>query len=1221
MVQANLGRGYAATKECVAAAEAAGVSILMLQEPYVGNTGRLTLGHRVIQYLGTAGTKPVKSAIVVLDPTIRTTVDQDLITENMVCMVASRGTIDLGLVSLYWEGTEPIEGYLRRLQSCLPRLGTDKHVVAGDINAHSPWWGSDAEDPRGEAFSDFLAMHDLYVLNTGSLPTFSVYRGGLHHKSFVDVTACSSTILHRMENWRVDEEFVTLSDHRAIRFTIRMDGRRRARDEATTTRRFNTRKADWTLFKEVLTTGMRGYQQAREHIGGDLPEQDVDRVVEEVTAAITEACNVAMPKTKPFGRRETCPWWTDELTEKKKEVNRQRNRIRHAHPDRRLMVMARYKETKEDYKTSIQSAITSSWKQLCTKQEKESIWQTMYRVLRRCSRPRPDTMIRGPQGTALDAQGSAEHLAKVFYPEDDGRDDTQEQSRIRTEAVDIITEARERAAREPVALFTKDEVLQVIEAISPKKAPGDDGLTADICGEAFSCCTTAILGLYNQCLRTGYFPVRWKNATTICIPKPGKEDYTAAKSYRPIGLLPVLGKVLEKMMTRRISWEIRRGTGLNKRQYGFTPHTGTEDALYDAVHLIRQRVRKGEIVTVASLDIEGAFDGAWWPAILGQLRAKGISSHLLALVSSYLSNRQVSLRFSGATANRPNTKGCIQGSTCGPLLWNILLDPIFDLDLGSNVHIQAFADDILVVAWGSTGGAVETRMNHALDRVFTWGVGNKLRFAAHKTQAMVVTRKLRYVVPSLEMGGTPIDLGKSIKVLGLVIDCNLNFGQHLDQTIKKASGLYRMVATAARAQWGLNSDIVRLIYLAVVEPTILYGASVWGDAVLKKTYRRRLDRIQRYFAIAIAKSHRTVSLNSSTLLSRILPLDLRVQEQKGLYEIKRGRPIEEIPDAVLEERIHPLDHPHPSHRVGLKFKCASSLEDLEETQRWPAAYTDGSKIEGKVGMAVSVWVNGAEVRHSAFRLSDYCSVYQAELAAILRATEMLVKEANSSILSDSRSSLECLSQPDPENPIAAEIQNRVREARKAGREMHLYWVKAHVGIPGNERADELAKRAALKDKRAPVYDRFPISYGKIVLRERTVALWQARYLQAEGGSGTRIFFKDIKQAYRTLGKIRMDNLNSLIFTGHGGTKQYLHRFKIEDSPLCRCNLQEVETVVHILLECPRFARERYELECVVGNPVLDLAEVVGDARKQEAFLKYAREIVGKAAKANGSSIR
>lgn len=94
---------------------------------------------------------------------------------------------------------------------------------------------------------------------------------------------------------------------------------------------------------------------------------------------------------------------------------------------------------------------------------------------------------------------------------------------------------------------------------------------------------------------------------------------------------------------------------------------------------------------------------------------------------------------------------------------------------------------------------------------------------------------------------------------------------------------------------------------------------------------------------------------------------------------------------------------------------------------------------------------------------------------------MLKRETYSYILSDSRlqtPALECLSQPNPENHIAAEISNGIREVGKAGNAINLYWVKTHVGIPGDERADELTKNAAIKDKRAPVYDHFPISFGK-----------------------------------------------------------------------------------------------------------------------------------------------
>lgn len=193
-----------------------------------------------------------------------------------------------------------------------------------------------------------------------------------------------------------------------------------------------------------------------------------------------------------------------------------------------------------------------------------------------------------------------------------------------------------------------------------------------------------------------------------------------------------------------------------------------------------------------------------------------------------------------------------------------------------------------------------------------------------------------------------------------------------------------------------------------------------------------------------------------------------------------------------------------------------------------------------------------------------------------------------------------VSQLDPQNPIAVEILCRMREAGKKGREIRLYWVKAHVGIPGNEREDELAKRWAIKDKRAPVYDRFPISFGKTVLRERTEALWQARYLQAEGGPVARIFFRDVKLAHKILRKLHMVNIYSLIFTGHGGTR-----------PWCTSCWNALS-----------LRGNATSLGVALGTSLTDLAGVVGTAHQGEleAFCKYAHEIVGRAARANGSTV-
>ncbi|XP_041973425.1 uncharacterized protein LOC121729104 [Aricia agestis] len=119
---------------------------------------------------------------------------------------------------------------------------------------------------------------------------------------------------------------------------------------------------------------------------------------------------------------------------------------------------------------------------------------------------------------------------------------------------------------------------RVTNSFNPKKAPGADGLTSDICQHAVDCNPEWFLALLNKCLTVGYFPGKWKQATVVVLRKPGKESYRVPKAYRPIGLLPVLGKIFEKMLVARLRFYLL--PKISPNQYGFMPQRSTEDALY-----------------------------------------------------------------------------------------------------------------------------------------------------------------------------------------------------------------------------------------------------------------------------------------------------------------------------------------------------------------------------------------------------------------------------------------------------------------------------------------------------------------------------------------------------------------------------------------------------------------------------------------------------------------
>ncbi|GBP46662.1 hypothetical protein EVAR_86914_1 [Eumeta japonica] len=125
----------------------------------------------------------------------------------------------------------------------------------------------------------------------------------------------------------------------------------------------------------------------------------------------------------------------------------------------------------------------------------------------------------------------------------------------------------------------------------------------------------------------------------------------------------------------------------------------------------------------------------------------------------------------------------------------------------------------------------------------------------------------------------------------------------------------------------------------------------------------------------------------------------------------------------------------------------------------PQIYTDGSKINGRVGAAITWWTNDTESEYQTLSLHPSCSVYQAEMYALYRAVAMVKasREKVVNILSDSRSSLELLSNPRAGHPLAHAIRESTRNANAEGKEIRFYWLRAHVGTKGNERADELAK--------------------------------------------------------------------------------------------------------------------------------------------------------------------
>jgi hypothetical protein len=140
------------------------------------------------------------------------------------------------------------------------------------------------------------------------------------------------------------------------------------------------------------------------------------------------------------------------------------------------------------------------------------------------------------------------------------------------------------------------------------------------------------------------------------------------------------GKILEKLLINRINHHLYKHELLTDRQFRFTPQRNTIDATMEAKSFIEPVLENRGLVIMTSLDVQGAFDSAWWPGILQGLRYFNYPSNLYKLSKEYFSNRTAVMTTNNSTTERRVTKGCCKG-----LLWTRLLEYTIQLplDLGT----------------------------------------------------------------------------------------------------------------------------------------------------------------------------------------------------------------------------------------------------------------------------------------------------------------------------------------------------------------------------------------------------------------------------------------------------------------------------------------------------------------------------------------------------------
>ena len=338
-------------------------------------------------------------------------------------------------------------------------------------------------------------------------------------------------------------------------------------------------------------------------------------------------------------------------------------------------------------------------------------------------------------------------------------------------------------------LCTESEVTELLMTLDIAKASGLDGISARMlikrnCRVYIS---PSLIKMFNLSIKTGSFPSLWKRSNIVLIPKAN--DNHNPSNYRPISLLSILGKLLEKHVHHIIAKHVSKNPQFANVQWGFQSGKSTV-ALLATTYDWFQKLDSGKEVCAAFFDIQKAFDTIPHHALMQKLQYAGLNNHILHRICSYLTNREQKVLVNGATSNSlPVISGVPQGSVLGPLLFLIYIDGVTSAPLSDGSKMTLYADDMLLYRQVESPQDYQ-KLQDDIHSISEWVSANHLHLNVSKCKTMLISRKRTGLeAPPLLINGHTLEQVECFKYLDLLLTSELSWSPHIETACSKARKL------------------------------------------------------------------------------------------------------------------------------------------------------------------------------------------------------------------------------------------------------------------------------------------------------------------------------------------------------------------------------------------------------------------------------------------------
>ena len=386
------------------------------------------------------------------------------------------------------------------------------------------------------------------------------------------------------------------------------------------------------------------------------------------------------------------------------------------------------------------------------------------------------------------------------------------------------------------------EVLDEIDNLSIYKGPGVDGIPPIFIKNCKFILSRPLWLIFNRSLIDGHFPSAWKVSNITPVHKAGaKSDIS---NYRPISMLNIMSKLLEAIVTRKISSLVRNA--LSDEQHGFLSGRSTVTNLAVFCNFVARRLDKKLQVDVIYTDFKKAFDRVDHFLLIDKLSAIGFKGQLLRWLFSYLTGRVQRVRVGEVLSRKIfATSGVPQGSHLGPLLFLLFVDDIRQIILDSEYLL--FADDLKIYKCISCPSD-SLSLQSDLDRLSEWCLSNRMELNISKCHILRISRCNNPSRYPYHIAGIQLSSVDGARDLGVYIDSSFSFTRHIQHVVAVSNKALGFVSRNS-ADFA-DPSTLRYLYITLVLPHLEYASVIWAPRWEK--YRTQLERVQHRFLRLLA---------------------------------------------------------------------------------------------------------------------------------------------------------------------------------------------------------------------------------------------------------------------------------------------------------------------------------------------------------------------------------